>query len=202
MNSRKGDWIQTFSGVCFYPLDARTEEIRIGDIAHALSLQCRFAGHCRCFYSVAEHSVRVSCAVPPADALWGLLHDAAEAYLVDLPRPLKRFCEMGRLYSEIEDALMAQVAERFGLNLPVPPSVKHFDTVLLMTEKRDLMCAEPKPWEGTAEPLPKKIKPWSSMKAERVFMERYAEVVLMGIAGEVAIARKMGILIEYMEWPA
>jgi hypothetical protein len=173
---RKGDWIQTFTGVLFYPLDARAHEIRIADIAHSLSLQCRFAGHCRCFYSVAEHSVRVSRAVPPADALWGLLHDAAEAYLVDLPRPLKRFCEMGRLYAEIEDALMVHVAERFGLRMPMPPTVKHFDTVLLMTEKRDLMCAEPKPWEDTAEPLAEKIRPWSSKKSEAMFMRRYVEV--------------------------
>jgi uncharacterized protein len=169
-------WLQTYSGIAFHLLSPRPEDIRIVDIAHSLSLQCRFAGHCREFYSVAEHSVRVSRAVPAEHALWGLLHDAAEAYLVDLPRPLKRFCEMGRLYSEIEDALMGHVCERFGLSVAAPPSVKHFDTVLLMTEKRDLMNAEPKPWEDTAEPLVSRIVPWSSAVAEQAFLERYAEL--------------------------
>ena len=97
MSERVGDWIQTMSGVIFYPLDPRPEEIRIEDIAHALSHQCRFAGHCREFYSVAEHSVRVSRELPQEFMLWGLLHDASEAYLVDLPRPIKRWSAMGRL---------------------------------------------------------------------------------------------------------
>jgi len=83
---------------------------------------------------------------------------------------------MGRLYAEIEDALMVHVAERFGLTMPAPPTVKHFDTVLLMMEKRDLMCVEPKPWEDIAEPLAEKIRPWSSKKSEAMFMRRYVEV--------------------------
>ena len=90
MAARKGDWIQTFTGRAFYVLDPRPEDVDIEDIAHALSMQCRFAGHCREFYSVAQHSVTASWLVPPEDALWGLLHDAAEAYVVDLPRPIKR----------------------------------------------------------------------------------------------------------------
>lgn len=176
-NGRIGDWIQTHTGVEFYPLDPRPEDIRIEDIAHSLSLQCRFAGHCREFYSVAEHCVRVSREVPREVALWGLLHDAAEAYLVDLPRPLKRFSEMGRLYKEVEERLLTVVCERFGLPLPEPDIVKHFDTVLLMTEKRDLMCAAPKPWEDTAEPLVQRISPWIPSYAERIFMTRYSLLI-------------------------
>ena len=83
---RKGDWMQTHSGIQFWPLDPRPEDILIEDIAHALSNQCRFAGHCCFHYSVAQHSVLVSENVPAQDAMWGLLHDAGEAYLVDLPR--------------------------------------------------------------------------------------------------------------------
>jgi uncharacterized protein len=170
---RAGDWIQTHSGICFWPLDPRPEEIDIGDIAHALSLQCRFGGHCDLFYSVAQHSVYVSREVPEEYALWGLLHDAAEAYLVDLPRPLKRFCEMGRLYIEIEDRLMLAVCERFELPPVQPKAVKVADTVMLMTEKRDLMSAIGKPWEDVAEPVTWRIEPWTPQEAERAFLERF-----------------------------
>lgn len=89
MNERKGDWIQTYTGRQFWPLDPKPEEVCIEDIAHALSQQCRYAGHTIRFYSVAQHSVEIALRVPRAAALWGLLHDAAEAYLVDLPRPVK-----------------------------------------------------------------------------------------------------------------
>ncbi|MFG0247924.1 MAG: phosphohydrolase, partial [Phycisphaeraceae bacterium JB051] len=78
-------WIQTYTGKAFYPLREDPGIIDIRDIAHALSLQCRFNGHCSDFYSVAQHSVHVSEVVPQAFALWGLLHDAAEAYMSDLP---------------------------------------------------------------------------------------------------------------------
>ena len=172
-NGRVGDWIQTMTGVIFYPLDPRPEEIRIEDIAHALSHQCRFAGHCREFYSVAQHSVLVSQNVPSGVALWGLMHDAAEAYLVDLPRPIKRFCEMGRLYREIEERLMGCICERFGMVPEMPEAVHHMDTVLLMTEKRDLMTPEPKPWEDTARPLDLRIKPWLSVRAKHAFLNRF-----------------------------
>ncbi|MFN9113590.1 MAG: phosphohydrolase, partial [Bacteroidota bacterium] len=70
-------WIQTFSGIAFWPLDPKPEHVRIADIAHALSMKCRYNGHTRKFYSVAEHSVLVSRHVPEEDALWALLHDAS-----------------------------------------------------------------------------------------------------------------------------
>jgi hypothetical protein len=143
-----------------------------------LSREWRRAGHVREFYSVAEHSVRVSLACPPEHAAWGLLHDASEAYLVDLPRPLKRFSEMGRLYMEAEARVMKAVCERFGLSSEQPEIVGKLDTVLLMTEKRDLMCAEPKPWEDTEAPLDEIIRPWNPQRAALEFLHRYAELGL------------------------
>jgi uncharacterized protein len=174
---RIGDWIQTYTGVIFYPLDPRPEEINIEDIAHSLSLQCRFAGHCREHYSVAQHSIIVAQNLPNELRLWGLLHDASEAYLVDLPRPIKRWCDMGRMYCEYEAALMRCVCERFNLAFEEPAEVKRMDTVLLVTEKRDLMTSEPKPWEDTETPLSRHIRPIPSSDAERLFLSVYDSLI-------------------------
>lgn len=134
---RRGDWLQVYTGRAFWPLDPRPGEIHIRDIAHALSMQCRYAGHCLDFYSVAEHSVHVSRAVPACDALWGLLHDASEAYLVDIPRPLKRSMEE---YRRWEGHLMQVIAERFELSLPMPDSVAYADCSILTNERAQNMA--------------------------------------------------------------
>jgi len=175
MNERNGEWMQTYSGYQFWPLDPRPEEIHVIDIAHALANQCRYGGHCRTFYSVAQHSVIVSRIVPPQDALWGLLHDAAEAYLVDLPRPIKRFSEMGSAYRAIEGRLMRVVCERFGLAEDEPESVHLADNVVLMTEKRDLMPGLLK-WAETAQPLDDPIIPVTPEVAEGEFLRRAGEL--------------------------
>lgn len=88
---RKGDWMQTYTGRKFWPLNPRAEEVYIEDIAHSLALSCRFNGHCKVFYSIAQHSVLVSQIVKPTQQLIALLHDSAEAYLGDIIRPIKRF---------------------------------------------------------------------------------------------------------------
>lgn len=110
-NSRlRGDWIQTYSGRAFYPLAPYPQDVCIEDIAHALSQLCRFGGHCRRFYSVAEHSVLLSRVVVPEFQLWALLHDASEAYLVDVPRPIKKQLPA---YVEAERRVMAAICARF-----------------------------------------------------------------------------------------
>jgi hypothetical protein len=177
MADRLGDWIQTFKGVQFWPVDPRPEEILIEDIAHALSLQCRFSGHTRVHYSVAEHSVRVSRVVPPGDALWGLMHDAAEAYLVDLPRPLKRLSSFGA-YRLAEATVMGAVARRFDISPNEPDSVKLIDQVLLATEARDLLGPKPAEWGWMPDPLPGRIEPWTPRLAEVTFLERFAELAI------------------------
>lgn len=171
---RYGDWLQTYSGVQFWPLDPRPEEIRIEDIAHALSNQCRFSGHVSAHYSVAEHCVRVSRIVPALDALWGLLHDAAEAYLVDLPRPLKRLPGFAA-YRDAESEIMVAVCSKFGLPME-PASVRLADAVLLATEARDLMGPRPAPWMAMPEPLVERIEPWGAAFAEAAFLARFIEL--------------------------
>lgn len=166
-------WIQTYTGRRVDPLDPAPDALDIVDIAHALSLLCRFNGHCRVFYSVAEHSVRVARAVPPEDALWGLLHDASEPYLADVPRPLKQ-----RLpeYHVAEERFMRVVAARFGLSWPMPASVDRADTALLVTEARDLMGTDARTWGIDVPPLSEPITPWSATEAERAFLSLWQEL--------------------------
>lgn len=172
--ARIGDWMQTAHGRVFWPLDPRPDEVYLDDIAHALANQCRFAGHCREFYSVAQHSVLVSYQVPAEDALWGLLHDASEAYLVDLPRPVKRASEIGTAYVRAETAVMAVICERFGLPREKPASIECADNVILMTEARDVMAPPPIPWrESDVKPLPCPIMAWTPQHARRRFFDRF-----------------------------
>jgi 5'-nucleotidase len=170
--ARIGDWMQTYSGKQFWPLDPRPEEIYLEDIAHALSNQCRFAGHVKEFYSVAQHSVIVAYSVPPEHQAWGLLHDATEAYLVDLPRPLKRYSKIGDEYQLVENRLMCAIADRFGLPRAISKEIHDADDIVLMTEKRDIMGhhAHLPKWHETAAPLEKKIKPWCPSVAEEIFL--------------------------------
>lgn len=175
---RNGDWMQTFTGRQFWPIDPRPEEIFIEDVAHALANQCRYAGHCKQFYSVAQHCVIVSYSCDPHDALWGLLHDAPEAYLVDLPRPVKRYSELGSHYKAIESRLMIAVCERFNLPMVEPQSVKKADDVALVTEMRDLMAHPPVRWKESwsNDPSPLRIDPWRPDNAKRKFMRRFVEL--------------------------
>ena len=167
------DWIQTWTGRPFRPLHPDPDSIDIRDIAHALSLLCRFNGHCNVFYSVAEHAERVSRAVPPEHALWGLLHDAAEAYISDLPRPVKRQVPA---FVDFEDALLEVIMARFGQPWPMPEEVKRADDRLLATEQRDLMPPCCVAWGQGVEALPERIEPMTPPEAERAFLARFQEL--------------------------
>jgi hypothetical protein len=166
-------WIQTYSGRHFDPTHPDTEQLCIEDIAHALSLLCRFNGHSREFYSVAEHSVRVSYIVPAEHALWGLLHDAGEAYLSDVPRPVKEWLPQ---FNEVEDRLLQVIVEHFGLSWPMPASVKVADDTMLVTEFRDLMATIPDGWEERHPPHPDPVVPVPPHEAKALFLARFREL--------------------------
>lgn len=172
-----GDWFLTFTGKKFYPVDPRLEDICIEDIARSLSNQCRFAGHVMAgFYSVAQHSLIVSREVPREHALWGLLHDAAEAYCQDIIRPLKKHPDLEG-YRHIEARLEAAIAARFQLPLPMPACVKEADDRALMTERRDLLANQKSsPWSCKAEPFPDRIVPMRPEYAEAGFLGRFKEL--------------------------
>jgi hypothetical protein len=173
MSARRGDWISTYSGRPFYPLDPRPEDISIYDIAHALSQLCRFAGHTRVFYSVAQHSVLASTIVSPNRRLEALLHDAAEAYVVDVPRPLKR---MLPAYRDIESRIDEVIRARF--KLPRRPSVeiRIADEEMLATEGRDLMHNS-HTWALREVPrVDLSITAWSPHVAETRFLTAFHEL--------------------------
>lgn len=131
-------WIETYSGKEFHFLNPQPEQICIEDIAHALSNQCRYTGHTKRFMSVAEHSYLVSLMCPTVPLI-GLLHDASEAYLSDLSRPVKHGTAIGPPYLELEDRVMQAIFGKFGLSLPLPPEVKAADNKCLWLEKKKLM---------------------------------------------------------------
>ena len=190
---RTGGWIQTYTLRQFWPLDPRPEEVCIEDIAHALSNQCRFSGHLSVFYSVAQHCVEVSLfaqqemanrGAAPVKVLiaaqWGLLHDASEAYLVDVPRPVKHLPEMAP-YRVAEARLQGVICASFGLVHHEPDVVRVADRRLCATEARDLFPGLHPAWEQPAVPLRKRIRPWTPQVAEARFLERFAELWLAGV---------------------
>lgn len=176
-------WLQTYGGTQFYPLAARPEDVHITDIAHALSCTARYGGHTRRFYSVAQHSVLVSQVCKPEHALHGLLHDAAEAYLGDMPRPIKHAPGF-EMFRQADHRLMLVIRERFGLTEWEPADVKHADAVLLATERRDLLNKllanmKEKDWlhgAASAPPLSTTILAWPPDAAEHEFLARYREL--------------------------
>lgn len=171
----KDAWIQTYTGKRFTPTNPNYKDINIEDIAHSLSMQCRFSGHVKRFYSVAQHSVLVSYICNHEDAFWGLMHDASEAYLVDVPSPLKRSGQFGA-YIEFETQMQLAICKRFDLPILEPVSVKKADTLLLSTEARDLMSPLRADWITPCEPLPFKIEPLGPQEAKNLFMKRFYEL--------------------------
>jgi len=184
--ARVGDWGQTFSGRKFWALDPRPEDIYLEDIAHALSMQCRFAGHCKEFLSVAQHSINVSLVTPPPLQLLALLHDAPEAYLTDVPRPLKKHLPQ---YRDLEGRWLVAVCDRFNIQYTaemkivmlsgkLPPEVAHADDLMLATEAHCLMQSDLlKDWGLPMGPLSMTVQPVWPQEAKAAFLKRFLQLV-------------------------
>lgn len=176
-NTRRGDWMQLYSGKQFWPMDPRSDEVDIEDIAHSLSMQCRYAGHCVKFYSVAEHSVHIAGwlyvrGYTSDEVMAGLLHDATEAYLVDVPRPVKPFLAG---YKEAEQSVWEAVAARFEIPAEMPAIVKEVDSRIIGDERANMRhCAAD--WYATGEPLGIELQYWSPAEAEARFLDRFRTV--------------------------
>ena len=169
-------WQQTYTGKVIEYGNVDLDQIDIVDIAHSLSMQCRYGGHLEHFYSVAEHSWLVSHRVSKENAFWGLMHDAAEAYITDIPTPIKDYVPLIR---PLEDYLLRRIAIKFNLwGLEIPKEVKNADLRLLMTEKHQFFDnVEPRDWEVSVKKYDGMIIPCYTPKiAERAFMQRFREL--------------------------
>jgi len=182
---RIGSWMQTYTGGQFWPLDPRPEDILVVDIAQALSMTCRYNGHVTAFYSVAEHSVILSNFVSPENALAALLHDAAEAYVGDMVRPLKQ--DMPQ-FKEAEDKILGMIFAKYGLDTErvddkivpfIPDEVHDADNRILLDEKNQLLARGSYQWHqelnGTKR-LGVDVHCWSPRVAKEEFMYRFDQL--------------------------
>ena len=176
-----GPYLQTVSGRWVNPFDPDPGQLDAGDIARALANQCRFGGHSRVFYSVAQHSVIVSELVEQRggdveDVFAALMHDASEAYLGDMPHPLKHRSPLGAAFKDAEEHLERAIRDRFGIKRDVP-EIKRADRALLATERR-AFSAEDWHWPELdgVEPLDLELTALSPDEAAEAFARRYAEL--------------------------
>jgi 5'-nucleotidase len=166
-----GPTIMLHSGAWFDFCAPSASNFTIDDIAHGLANICRYSGQCRKFYSVAEHSILVS-ETAKGFEFEALLHDAAEAFLGDITRPLKQMLpEFKRIESQVEAAIL----ERFGVRSPLPPQVKQADLRVLAAEQKQIMPDGTDGWVRgqKVEPAPIIIRNLPPAKAKRLFLDRF-----------------------------
>jgi uncharacterized protein len=167
---KRGHFMTTFSRTRFWPMDPRAEDMNIVDVGHHLAQQSRFNGALDYFYSVAEHCVLGSYLVPQEHAFEFLMHDAAEAWLGDLIRPLKNFTGLGDYYKAIEANVERVVKQKWGLAEVTPSVVKDVDQEMCLIEMT----------QGRSEGLVSKPRInlffWRWDRAEREFMARFDEL--------------------------
>ncbi len=171
-------WIETYTGRQFHFKDPRAEEVDIEDIAHSLSMLCRYNGHVSDFYSVAEHSVLISDFIRAEGgdrdlALAALLHDAAETYIGDISRPVK-YAVLPPEFKEYENELDRVIFEKFGLTFPYSTHINDLDARILQDERMQGMSQSENLW-GTddLEPLGLTLRFWGPAKAKAKFLQRF-----------------------------
>jgi hypothetical protein len=186
MVQRKGDWIETFTGKQFWALDPRPDDICIEDIAHALSNICRFNGHCKHFYSVAQHSINVANRLKEKGydkdiQLYGLLHDASEAYLCDIPCPIKKYLSK---YKKYETNLQNMIYEKFCCKIPdgkiLTEIVLPTDDEVLYEEAQSL-TNNLNQWAGEPVKIKIDVSFQQPKLIETMFKELYTELTLQQI---------------------
>lgn len=175
--------IQLFSGNMFNPLQPDVSKVSIKDIAHALSMQCRYGGHAKFFYSVGEHSVHVSNILrdwgcDTTTQLGGLLHDCDEGLgLPDVPRPVKKSLVGYREYGE---RVQQAVFEKYGLGWPMHPSIVVADNSILFLLERKLLMGDIHHdhwrYDGELRECKAVIEGWSPEKSEKNFLDKYDEL--------------------------
>lgn len=189
--TRPGDWILTRSGHRFYPLDPRPQDIALDDIAYSLANQCRWTGHCRRHYSIAQHACYVALtveAILPSLARAALHHDSAEAYVGDMARPWKRLLQvkMGdesvASVNEIENHILGVIFWQLEMAPPIPTewrTIHHVDNRVMQTERLHLLPADDAPgWALLGDVIPGlEIATWTPEAAARNFLDLDARLV-------------------------
>jgi hypothetical protein len=171
-------WIQTYTGKRINPLNPDPSQICIEDIAHALANTCRFSGHTRDFYSVAEHSYCASKYVAPENALQALMHDSAEAYLNDIAKPVKPSVSVwtGKEmipFKRAEAHLLGVIFKKFGISREMAKEVEEIDMRLCYTEGGQLM-PDVSVWNWYVKPIGGlRFECWPPSYAYVMFMTRY-----------------------------
>ncbi len=174
---RKGSWIPLYSNRRIWLEDPRPQDICLTDIAHPLANICRYGGHSSKFFSVAQHCVLGSWMIDVKYAKAFLMHDAAEAYLGDLIKPLKNI--LAPIYNPLEERMMGAIAAkyRFSLDGEAGEKVKYVDNFMMATEIRDVTNAGILKHPTDISMVPKKeffIKEfWTPEQAEREFLNRF-----------------------------
>lgn len=172
MSDDRGRPIGTFTGQRMHPLDPHPDEIRIEDIAHGLANTCRYGGQCQFYYSVGTHSIYVSKELSeygPEMQLYGLFHDAAEAYITDLPRPVKAEIEG---YDGIESGILSAVWDTLSLSHPTEQqwkTVMAVDDQLFHYESEELLAEFDPP---SVPELSYKLTPCAPADVREQFLSR------------------------------
>lgn len=173
--AREDAWIETVSGIAFFPFRPTAAMVSIEDIAHALSSTCRWNGHTTQFYSVAEHSILMSDYLrgrghSKETCLTALLHDAAEAYVSDVPGPIKPHFPG---FKEMEEGIDRAVAKKFGSNYPFDPVVKELDRAMIGTEHDQLFGEAFRQDFANMPRVDIQVRCWHECRAYDHFMGRY-----------------------------
>jgi hypothetical protein len=177
----QGPWIQTFSGRAFHLKEPRVDDIDILDIAHSLAHQCRYGGHSRRFYSVAEHCILLSQVASVPNKFAALMHDASEAYLLDIPRPLKPLLTG---YQDIERVVMNRIAIKFGFAFPLADEVKMLDAAIVSDEREQNMMPMivDETWGDLPSALGVNLRFWQPAEASERFLDAFYALVPTAMA--------------------
>ena len=177
-------WIQSRDGHVVDLLMPQLSALKIEEVAHSLARINRFSGHTKTFagYNVAQHSVLVARHLEPAFQFAGLMHDAHECTIGDVPSPVKWALEElggGAAFQELDNRMSRAVRRRFKVHMSDESkiAVREQDLRALVTERRDLMGDfEARPWKFDAPPWEDRIVPWDIPKSERIFLEMYEQL--------------------------
>jgi uncharacterized protein len=172
-------YIVTYTGCKFNLLEPDSRDIDVVDIAHALAMQCRWTGHTKHHYSIAQHAYYCSFIGPDNEAFHRLNHDDSEAYIGDMSRPLKHYTEAGDAYRRVEWPIQNLIYESYGMSIVEPISVKLADEGMLYAEQQQLL--PPLAFETSnvfkkSLPAGIQIEEWTPKFAEKMWMDRFLEL--------------------------